>query len=73
MLDGQHSITLKRKNVYTFGKAKCLKGVSEIYRLWNEQSSIESKEDTIHLSRYTLINRPSKRDRRCLRKLEVLS
>ena len=39
----------------------------------NEQPSIESKEDTIDLSRYPLINRQSKRDRRCLRKLEDLS
>ena len=39
----------------------------------NEQSSIESEEETIHLSRYSLINRQSKRDRRCLRKLEELS
>ena len=39
----------------------------------NEQPSIESKEDTIHVSRYSLINRQSKRDRRCLRKLEELS
>ena len=39
----------------------------------NEQPSIESKEDTIHLSSYFLIKRQSRRDRRCLRKLEVLS
>ena len=38
----------------------------------NEQPSIESKEDTIHLSSYSLINRQSRRDR-CLRKLELLS
>ena len=39
----------------------------------NEQPSIESKEDTVHLFRYPLINRQSKRDRRYLRKLEELS
>ena len=73
MLDGHHSIIKKWKSVYTFGKPKCLKSVSEISDYGNEQSSIESNEDTIHLSRYSLINRQSKRDRRCLRKVEELS
>ena len=62
MLDGHHSIIKKWKSVYTFGKPKCLKSVSEISDYGNEQSSIESKEDTIHLSRYPLINNSSKRD-----------
>ena len=39
----------------------------------NEQSLIKSEKDTIHVSRYSLINRQSERDRRCLRKLEELS
>ena len=39
----------------------------------NEQSSIESKEDYFICPDIPLINRQSKRDRRCLRKLEVLS
>ena len=39
----------------------------------NEQSSIKSEEDTINWSRYSLRNRQSMRDRRCLRKLEELS
>ena len=39
----------------------------------NEQPSIESEEETINWSRYSLRNRQSKRDRRCLRKLEELS
>ena len=39
----------------------------------NEQSLIKSEKDTIHVSRYYLINRQSERDRRCLRKLEELS
>ena len=73
MLDGHHSIIKKWKILYTFGKSKCLKSVSEISDYGNEQSSIESNEDTIHLSRYTLINRQSERDRRCLRIVEELS
>ena len=65
---------VKWKNVYTFGKSKCLQKCAVKYTDYgNEQSSIESKEDTIHLSRYPLINRQSKRDRRCLRKFEELS
>ena len=51
MLDGHHSIIKNWKSVYTFGKPKCLKSVSEISDYGNEQSSIESNEDTIHLSR----------------------
>ena len=46
MLDGHHSIIKKWKSVYTFGKPKCLKSVSEISDYGNEQSSIEAKEDT---------------------------
>ena len=47
--------------------------MSEIYRLWEWAIVDRIKEETIHLSRYSLINRQSERDRRCLRKLEELS
>ena len=70
---GHHSITIKWKNLYTFGMTKCFKRGSEIYRLWKWAIVDRIKEDTIHVSRYSLINRQSERDRRCLRKLEELS
>ena len=62
---GHHSITIKWKNVYTFGMTKWFKRGSEIYRLWEWTTGDRSKEDTIHLSTI--------RQSSCLRKWEVLS
>ena len=67
---GHHSITIKWKNVYTFGMTKCFKRVQwniQIMGMNNRWSNL--KEDTIHVSRYSLINRQSERDRKCLKKI----
>ena len=70
MLVGHHSIIQCSERMYILSVSTSVLKVWVKYTNYgNEQPSIESKEDTVHLFRYPLINRQSKRDRRYLKKI----